>query len=1680
MKLLRLVGLSCVLFLSLALPSRADVWVAPPPEGSNVTGNGTFSAPWATLQSAYNRVTTVGETIRVKKGTYNECVLAVGAFVGPDDKWVSYIADDPDNTQTKIRGTGGCTPITLGGSGATTLKGFTIENGDDSGVIAYGSVIIEDNRVIGNTAAFQGGGIYSSSRTCNYGDISLVIRDNLVQNNTATSGDGGGIYVNAGEDQGNCQNGDVTVLVDNNTVHNNTAGDDAGGISIEGNSLAGWTTTVTATDNVMTSNDATGDGGMGGGGRFFSFGKGTEDFVIRGNSASNNTSHRNGAGFAAWLEPVGNADHSMLVENNTLTNNTANLGDGGGLDIYVTAQDLPDGVVSGASQRLSMIVRGNHMEGNRAIGDFVGGGGMVANFETENTVTSNFGLAEFIVDANTIVNNTSDLSGGGAVLWVNSNVDDSDPLGCLLVSNPASARMDVSNLLVVDNAASSGTGSALAGGVLVFVRACRDSDSDIFLDVSTIADNTAETGAGGIHLSHLALLGGAADLTLTNSIVAYNNRYGIGGNNPGAANFDVAFGYNDFYSNSFGNYESWIGNQTGSNGNISINPQFENRAAGDYHLSASSPLIDAGDPTPSNLPAEDFEGDEREIDGDGNSSVIVDIGCDEFNVCDDPDDDGFGGGGPGELCPVDNCFNDYNPSQFDCDLDGNGDPCDVDTVDGDGDGFALGCDTNDNSTSECLDGDADLCDDCSSGVWAPGNDGTDSDGDGLCDLGDPDDDNDGVLDGNDSAPLDPFVCSDVDNDTCDDCSSGTYDPSDDGTDNDGDGVCNAGDSANNNGNVCRDDDADMCDDCANGSYDPNDDGTDTDSDGICDLGDNCPTVSNLDQTDTDAAGALAQWASSAFASSEFDTGDYSANQATGAPDSGGVCADGPTNWSPADPVSTPEFLELGYATPVQATGVSVHEALESGFVTSIELRDFSGSLQTIWSGTDNTACGDVFSPTWNSTPYLVTGVRVNTQAPNWEEVDAVELLGVSTDLAGDACDNCPAVLNPGLVDTDNDGDGNACDDDDDNDTVLDDDDTDPVDPSVCQDLDDDDCDDCSQQATVLSFGFDSDADGFTYQDDAFRGTNQPTYAAGDYVAAGGFSGGGLRVNVGGVNGTDILFMSGGWSTTLDLAAATDVQVSFRYRLFLPGVYEADEEGEVLFSVDGLLVGTDPDDFVAQLVGPGGGGPDQTTGWMQFQADLGALSSGQHDFILGGYNNKKTTADEITEILIDDVVFTLGGTASGPDVNNDGPDNDGDGACDDGDPDDDNDTVPDGDDSDPFDDTVCRDADNDQCDDCVSGTDDPANDGPDNEPDGLCDLGDPDDDNDGALDGDDSHPFDPLLCGDTDGDTCEDCIGGTSDPANDGPDVDSDGICDATDTDNDNDLVDDVDDNEPLNPNVCRDVDNDNCDDCTNGTDDVANDGTDTDSDGLCDAGDPDQDNDNVLNGDDSAPLDNTVCRDVDNDNCDDCSSTVDDVANDGTDTDSDGLCDAGDPDQDDDGVLNGDDNAPLDNTVCRDVDNDNCDDCSSGSDNVNDDGTDTDSDGLCDAGDPDQDNDNVLNGDDSAPLDNTVCRDADNDNCDDCSSGTDNVADDGTDTDSDGLCDAGDPDQDDDGVLNGDDNAPLDNTVCRDADNDNCDDCSSGSDNVNDDGTDTDSDGLCDAGDPDQDNDNVLNGDDSA
>lgn len=353
---------------------------------------------------------------------------------------------------------------------------------------------------------------------------------------------------------------------------------------------------------------------------------------------------------------------------------------------------------------------------------------------------------------------------------------------------------------------------------------------------------------------------------------------------------------------------------------------------------------------------------------------------------------------------------------------------------------------------------------------------------------------------------------------------------------------------------------------------------------------------------------------------------------------------------------------------------------------------------------------------------------------------------------------------------------------------------------------------------------------------------------------------------------------------------------------------------------------------------------------------------------------------------------------------------------------------------------------------------------------LCDIDvDKDDDNDEALDEDDWDDNNPHECSDSDGDTCDDCASTIYDPSNDGDDYDMDGICDQGDTDDDNDECPDEDDIDDFNKWICGDQDGDTCDDCSTGRFDIDDDGWDYDKDQLCDDGDTDDDNDNVKDEEDSETNNEFKCQDADNDTCDECNSGhYEPPNNDGWDYDEDGICDQGDEDDDNDGALDENDSNDNDEFHCSDNDSDTCEDCISGYYLPNEDGYDYDEDGLCDQGDTDDDNDGVWDGSDSHPNNKYLCHDLDGDQCDECAEHgfVRSVDDEAWDYDHDGICDFSDTDDDNDNIPDEEDENPNNEFACMDTDIDLCDDCSSGKFDPANDGIDEDKDGACAVGDP--------------
>ncbi|WP_428929729.1 family 16 glycosylhydrolase [Marinibacterium sp. SX1] len=176
--------------------------------------------------------------------------------------------------------------------------------------------------------------------------------------------------------------------------------------------------------------------------------------------------------------------------------------------------------------------------------------------------------------------------------------------------------------------------------------------------------------------------------------------------------------------------------------------------------------------------------------------------------------------------------------------------------------------------------------------------------------------------------------------------------------------------------------------------------------------------------------------------------------------------------------------------------------------------------------------------------------------------------------------------------------------------------------------------------TPIDADFTSGADGFTYADDAFRGTAQPDYADGSAT------GGTLDVLLGGGSSRSaVTDISGGWSQEFDALAGQQATLTLRYRITLSADLDAGEEAEVMVALDGTeyslmtLAATDSDTETLD------------SGWIEVTLDLGTLSGGSHELVLGGFLNQRTRQNETATISFDSAVITLGSPSPADDDGN---------------------------------------------------------------------------------------------------------------------------------------------------------------------------------------------------------------------------------------------------------------------------------------------------------------------------------------------------------------------------------------------------------------------------------------------
>jgi hypothetical protein len=145
-----------------------------------------------------------------------------------------------------------------------------------------------------------------------------------------------------------------------------------------------------------------------------------------------------------------------------------------------------------------------------------------------------------------------------------------------------------------------------------------------------------------------------------------------------------------------------------------------------------------------------------------------------------------------------------------------------------------------------------------------------------------------------------------------------------------------------------------------------------------------------------------QWAATATAGSQYGRTQYSATQATGAPNVP-VAGNSPDAWCPAVRDKGLDWLEVTFAIPTRATELRVRQNDASGAIAKIEAFEADGTGHVWWEGIDPHVAGSVREIVWFAvrlpqTSYLVAKVKLTlnlASGPGYKEIDAVQLVGAT-------------------------------------------------------------------------------------------------------------------------------------------------------------------------------------------------------------------------------------------------------------------------------------------------------------------------------------------------------------------------------------------------------------------------------------------------------------------------------------------------------------------------------------------------------------------------------------------------------------------------------------------------------------------------------------------------------------
>ncbi|MBI2518141.1 MAG: hypothetical protein HYV95_14650 [Opitutae bacterium] len=142
------------------------------------------------------------------------------------------------------------------------------------------------------------------------------------------------------------------------------------------------------------------------------------------------------------------------------------------------------------------------------------------------------------------------------------------------------------------------------------------------------------------------------------------------------------------------------------------------------------------------------------------------------------------------------------------------------------------------------------------------------------------------------------------------------------------------------------------------------------------------------------------WATKAIAGTQYGRTQYSAQQATGAPNIF-TAGNSPDAWCSENKDRGTDWLEVTFAQPTHATEIRVRQNDAAGAITKIEAIEPDGTSHVWWEGVDAFKTPAVREIVWFAvrvpqTGYLVAKVRITLNlaaGPGWKEIDAVQLVG---------------------------------------------------------------------------------------------------------------------------------------------------------------------------------------------------------------------------------------------------------------------------------------------------------------------------------------------------------------------------------------------------------------------------------------------------------------------------------------------------------------------------------------------------------------------------------------------------------------------------------------------------------------------------------------------------------------